>query len=63
MPLVGVDPSMTLTYRFEYAKALGKDETPNVQLVQEWLATRIDQLQKSKRNGDGWRVQPAAALH
>ena len=52
VPLVGVDPSMTLTYRFEYAKALSRDETPKVQLVQEWLATRIDQLEKSNRNGE-----------
>ncbi|WP_018151314.1 D-2-hydroxyglutarate dehydrogenase YdiJ [Leeia oryzae] len=37
VPLVGVDPSMTLTYRSEYAKALPDEDLPAVQLVQEWL--------------------------
>ena len=36
--LVGVDPSMTLTYRSEYAKALPDVSLPSVKLVQEWLA-------------------------
>ena len=43
VPLVGLDPSMTLTYRSEY-KALGADRAPKVQLVQEWLASRLDEL-------------------
>ena len=43
VPLVGLDPSMTLTYRSEY-KALGADTVPKVQLVQEWLAQRLDEL-------------------
>jgi Fe-S oxidoreductase len=41
--LVGVDPSMTLTYRGEYAGALGAD-APKVRLVQEWLAERLPLL-------------------
>ena len=45
VPLVGLDPSMTLTYRSEY-KALGADRAPKVQLVQEWLASRLDELPK-----------------
>jgi Fe-S oxidoreductase len=45
VPLVGLDPSMTLTYRSEY-KALGADSVPKVQLVQEWLAQRLDDLPK-----------------
>jgi Fe-S oxidoreductase len=44
--LVGVDPSMTLTYRAEYAKALGPDAVPPVALPQEWLAQRLAQLPK-----------------
>lgn len=40
--LVGLDPAMTLTYRAEYVKALGKDAAPNVQLPQEWLASRLE---------------------
>jgi len=36
VPLVGLDPAMTLVYRQEYAKLLGEG-TPRVQLIQEWL--------------------------
>ena len=39
--LVGVDPSMTLTYRSEYKDALGAD-VPRVLLLQEWLAERLN---------------------
>jgi FAD/FMN-containing dehydrogenase/Fe-S oxidoreductase len=42
--LVGVDPSMTLSYRAEYVKALGIKRAPRVDLPQEWLVNRIDQL-------------------
>ncbi|MDO3386932.1 FAD-binding and (Fe-S)-binding domain-containing protein [Gilvimarinus sp. SDUM040013] len=37
IPLVGIEPSMTLAYRSEYQKVLG-DKAPEVALVQEWLA-------------------------
>nr|WP_299240867.1 FAD-binding and (Fe-S)-binding domain-containing protein [uncultured Halomonas sp.] len=37
VPLVGIDPAMTLTYRQEYAKALGPQAAPEVLLLQEWL--------------------------
>ncbi len=37
IPLIGIEPSMTLTYRGEYTKVLG-DEAPDVLLIQEWLA-------------------------
>lgn len=39
VPLVGVDPSMTLTYRSEY-KEMGI-EAPTVALIQEFLADRL----------------------
>jgi Fe-S oxidoreductase len=42
--LVGLDPSMTLTYRSEYAGALGKSRAPAVLLVQEWLVRHLDRL-------------------
>ncbi len=48
VPLVGLDPSMTLIYRSEY-KALGADGMPKVQLVQEWLAQRLDELPEQSR--------------
>ncbi|MEQ5801379.1 FAD-binding and (Fe-S)-binding domain-containing protein [Halomonas sp. H10-9-1] len=44
VPLVGIDPAMTLTYRQEYVKALGPDAVPEVQLLQEWLVTRANTL-------------------
>lgn len=42
--LVGLDPSMTLTYRSEYPAALPRRKLPSVQLIQEWLAARLDGL-------------------
>ncbi|QTG16937.1 FAD-binding oxidoreductase (plasmid) [Agrobacterium tumefaciens] len=41
IPMVGVDPSMTLTFRSEYVETLGSKTVPRVYLLQEWLATRI----------------------
>jgi FAD/FMN-containing dehydrogenase/Fe-S oxidoreductase len=38
--LIGIDPSMTLTYRAEYAEALGVAALPKVLLLQEWLASQ-----------------------
>ncbi|WP_110598295.1 D-2-hydroxyglutarate dehydrogenase YdiJ [Salinicola lusitanus] len=37
VPLVGIDPAMTLTYRQEYVKTLGPQAVPEVLLLQEWL--------------------------
>jgi FAD/FMN-containing dehydrogenase/Fe-S oxidoreductase len=42
--LIGLDPSMTLTYRSEYAGALDKTRLPAVLLVQEWLVRHLDAL-------------------
>lgn len=44
IPMVGMDPSMTLAYRGEYQKVLG-DKAPKVLLLQEWLAQQGEQLQ------------------
>ena len=38
VPLVGLDPAVTLTYRSEYTRALGVRKAPKVQMLQEWLA-------------------------
>lgn len=51
VPLVGLDPSMTLTYRSEY-RALGADRVPRVELVQEWLAGRLDELPERPGTAD-----------
>ncbi|MDI5921693.1 FAD-binding and (Fe-S)-binding domain-containing protein [Halomonas sp. LR5S13] len=44
VPLVGIDPAMTLTYRQEYVKALGPDAVPEVLMLQEWLVTQAARL-------------------
>ncbi|XKE46519.1 FAD-binding oxidoreductase [Halomonas organivorans] len=41
VPLVGIDPAMTLTYRQEYVKALGEHAVPEVKLLPEWLSERL----------------------
>lgn len=43
IPLIGIEPAMTLAYRAEYKKVLG-DNAPKVQLIQEWLAKQSEQL-------------------
>lgn len=45
IPLVGLDPAMTLVYRQEYAKTLGSHKAPTVLLPQEWLANTLPQSQ------------------
>jgi FAD/FMN-containing dehydrogenase/Fe-S oxidoreductase len=45
MPLVGIDPSMTLTYRAEYKKYV-QAEMPKVLLIQEFLAEHTERLSK-----------------
>ncbi len=54
VPLVGIDPAMTLTYRQEYVKQLGPTAVPPVSLLQEWLLGLGPALLPS-----GW--DPAAA--
>ncbi|KAA0012501.1 FAD-binding oxidoreductase [Billgrantia pellis] len=44
VPLVGIDPAMTLTYRQEYVKALGPDAMPEVLMLQEWLVAQGQRL-------------------
>ncbi|WP_018238698.1 FAD-binding and (Fe-S)-binding domain-containing protein [Ensifer sp. BR816] len=48
VPLVGLDPSMTLCYRSEYPVALGAVKTPAVLLPQEWLSGRLEHLAACK---------------
>ncbi len=54
IPLVGLDPSMTLTYRSEYRQVLASRDLPQVQLVQEWLAGRLDQRVTDPDGGPYW---------
>ncbi|PKU25308.1 FAD-binding and (Fe-S)-binding domain-containing protein [Telmatospirillum siberiense] len=48
VPLVGVDPAMTLTYRDEYREALGKDAAPKVLLLQEWLLRHMPERPRAR---------------
>ncbi len=45
IPLIGLEPAMTLAYRSEYKKVLGTT-APKVQLVQEWLGGQQDKLRE-----------------
>jgi FAD/FMN-containing dehydrogenase/Fe-S oxidoreductase len=56
IPFIGIDPSMTLSYRAEYAK-YSTDTVPNVHLIQEWLTHQTVQLEKSAKNFKPGRVQ------
>jgi FAD/FMN-containing dehydrogenase/Fe-S oxidoreductase len=57
--LIGVDPSMTLAYRAEYVKALGKEAVPTIALPQEWLAQRLDELPQLVLDGQAtWTLLP-----
>lgn len=44
IPLVGIDPSMTLTYRSEYAALPSARLRAPVLLLQEWFAANLDRL-------------------
>ncbi len=37
IPMIGLDPAMVLTYRYEYTEVLNKQSHFNIQLIQEWL--------------------------
>ncbi|MGY0217158.1 D-2-hydroxyglutarate dehydrogenase YdiJ [Endozoicomonadaceae bacterium StTr2] len=51
IPLVGIEPSMTLVWRQEYVKALPESNIPRVQLLQEWLSSAaLGQLSPVKKN-------------
>ena len=57
--LVGLDPSMTLAYRSEYVKALGREAVPQILLPQEWLSMRIDELDPIPlEEGSAWSLLP-----
>jgi Fe-S oxidoreductase len=58
IPLVGIDPSITLSYRDEYPTALGADRVPRVQLLQEWLASRLEDIAVSPSQGHRFRLLP-----
>lgn len=51
LPIIGIDPSVVLTYRDEYPRILGRTRLEfNVLLPQEWLITQADVLQKFRKS-------------
>ncbi|MFA4912091.1 MAG: FAD-binding and (Fe-S)-binding domain-containing protein [Burkholderiaceae bacterium] len=63
VPLVGLDPAMTLVYRQEYAKLMGAD-APTVMLPQEWLLKAASSSAASARSSaaDAESTQSAAPI-
>ncbi len=55
VPLVGLDPAMTLVYRQEYLKVPGMEQCPEVALVQEWLL-KVMPEQADQRREDTFRL-------
>ncbi|MEH6626821.1 MAG: FAD-binding and (Fe-S)-binding domain-containing protein [Motiliproteus sp.] len=45
VPLIGIDPSMTLTYRQEYGYVIPEKDLPKVQLIQEWLQQHLAHIE------------------
>jgi Fe-S oxidoreductase len=56
--LVGVDPSMTLTYRSEYGMLPEADRPPPVLLLQEWLARHLDAMPRPLQPGGEFFLSP-----
>ena len=56
IPMIGLDPSMTLTYRSEYKNYLPNIEIPKVYLIQEWLEQL--EIQKEKQDKQTIRLLP-----
>ena len=53
VPLVGIDPAMTLVYRQEYRKVAGAETCPRVLLPQEWLIDALEHGDLPARKNDG----------
>ncbi len=48
IPVIGIEPSIVLTYRDEYQKIIPRDNNPPVQLLQEFLVTQLVRLPQVK---------------
>ena len=53
VPLVGIDPAMTLVYRQEYRKVAGAEGCPRVLLPQEWLTDALGYADSSTLTHEG----------
>ncbi|MCJ8287213.1 FAD-binding and (Fe-S)-binding domain-containing protein [Halomonas sp.] len=56
IPLVGIDPAMTLAYRQEYVKVLGQEAVPEVLMLQEWLVTHAPSLASRLSVDPGYKL-------
>ena len=56
--LIGIDPSMTLTYQSEYTKYLSGKTPPSVMLIQDWLVENIDKLETPKTDPKLFKLLP-----
>lgn len=48
IPIIGIDPSLTLIYRDEYHKIFEREPRYHVALLQEWLSQNIDEAPQLK---------------
>lgn len=58
VPLVGIDPSMTLTYQGEYPKYVEKGQVPEVLLIQDWLKNTLDRLSIPETEAQNFTLMP-----
>ncbi|MFT5084556.1 MAG: FAD/FMN-containing dehydrogenase/Fe-S oxidoreductase [Lentisphaeria bacterium] len=58
IPLIGIDPSMTLTYQSEYKKVLGDALAPKVSLIQEWLIDTLEPANLPYSCSASFKVMP-----
>jgi len=58
LPLIGVDPSMTLTYQSEYKRYVPENNAPNVLLMQDWLADNIERADIPATTAKHFRLMP-----
>ncbi|MGK0291223.1 MAG: FAD/FMN-containing dehydrogenase/Fe-S oxidoreductase, partial [bacterium] len=60
IPIIGIDPSIVLTYRDEYCQVMGTQNLGfHVQLMQEWLAQQSEPLQNAfSKKSDSEKQDP-----
>lgn len=58
IPLVGLDPAMTLSYRQEYTVVPEIGPLPEVKLPQEWLLATLPELEISSQSTQIFRLLP-----
>ncbi|MFC3340245.1 D-2-hydroxyglutarate dehydrogenase YdiJ [Paracandidimonas soli] len=56
IPLVGVDPAMTLTYRQEYLKVSGAGQVPQVMMPHEWLLQALPEGSQPAADSPSYRL-------